>query len=53
MALPVLVPPIVASLGQGRIIGVVTTTEVASDLGFPIEVGLDGLLAGGVLGGDV
>ena len=31
----------------------VTTTELASGLGFPTEVGLDGLLIGGVLGGDV
>ena len=52
-ALPVLVPPIVASLGRGRIIGAITTTEVASGLGFLTKVGLDGLLAGGVLGGDV
>jgi hypothetical protein len=52
-ALSVLVPPVAASLGRGRIIGIVTTAEVASNLGFPAEVGLDSLLAGGVLGGNV
>jgi hypothetical protein len=40
-------------LGLGRIVGVVATTEVASGLAFPTEVGLDGLLASGILGGDV
>jgi hypothetical protein len=29
------------------------TTEAADGLGFPTEVGLDNLLASGVLGGDV
>ena len=53
VAVLVLVPPVVASLGRGRIVGAVTTSEVASGLGFPSEVGLDGLLTGGVLGGDV
>ena len=51
--LSVLVPPIAALLGQGRIIGVVTTTEVAGGLGFPAEVVLDSLLTGGILGGDI
>ena len=51
--LPVLVPTVVASLGRGRIVGAVTTTEVAGGLGFLTEVGLDVLFTGGVLGGDV
>jgi hypothetical protein len=53
MALLLLVPPVAVLLGLGGIISAVTTTEVASGLAFPIEVGLDGLLASGVLGGDV
>jgi hypothetical protein len=53
MALLLLVPPIAVLLGLGRIVGVVATTEVASGLAFPTEVGLDGLLASGILGGDV
>jgi hypothetical protein len=52
-ALPVVVPLVLASLGRVRIITAVATTEVASSLGFPAEVGLDRLLTGGVLGGDV
>ena len=52
-ALPALVPPIVASLGRDRIAGAITTTKVAGDLGFPTKVGLDGFLAGGVLGGNI
>jgi hypothetical protein len=51
--LSVLVLPIAASLGRGRIIGTVTTTEVACGLGFPTKVDLDGLLTSGVQGGDV
>jgi hypothetical protein len=52
-ALSVLVPPVAASLGRDEIIGAVTTIEVTGGLGFPTEVGLDGLHTGGVLGGDV
>ena len=52
-ALLVLVPLVVASLGRGGIIAVVATTKVAISIGFPAEVGLDRLLIGGVLGGDV
>jgi hypothetical protein len=52
-ALPVLVLLTTASRGRGRIITTVATTEVAGDLGFPAEVGLDCLLTGDVLGGDV
>ena len=51
--LSVLVPPIATSLGQGEIVGAIATTKVAGGLGFPTEVALDGLLAGGILGGDV
>jgi hypothetical protein len=51
--LSVLVSPIAVSLARGRIVGAVTTTEVAGSLGFPIEVGLNDLLASGVLGGDI
>ena len=49
----VIVSPITASLGRGRIIGAITTTKVVGSLSFPTKVGLDCLLAGGVLGGDV
>jgi hypothetical protein len=51
--LPVLVLLTTASRGQGGIITTVATTEVAGGLGFPAEVGLDCLLTGDVLGGDV
>ena len=51
--LPVLVPPIAVSLGRGGIITAVASTEVISNLGFVTEVGLDNLLAYGILGGDV
>ena len=53
MALLVLVLPVVASLGRGRIVGAITTIEVGGGLGFPTEVGPDGLLTGGLLGGNV
>jgi molybdopterin-binding protein len=49
----VLVSLVVVSLGRGGIIVTVVTTEVVDSLGFPIEVGLDHHLTGGVLGGDV
>ena len=45
--------PIMASLGQGGIVGAITTAEVAGGHGFLTEAGLDGLLTGGVLGGNV
>jgi hypothetical protein len=51
--LPVLVPPVAASLGRDGIIGAVTTTEVAGGPGFPTKVGLDGLHTGGILGGNI
>jgi hypothetical protein len=41
MALLVLFPPTAVSLRQGRVIGTVSTIEVAGGLGFPAEVGLD------------
>jgi hypothetical protein len=50
VVLPVLVPPIVALLGRG---GVTAITEVADSLGLATEVALNGLLASGILGGDV
>jgi len=53
MALLVLVSHVMTSLGRGGIVGAVTTIEVADGLGFPSKVGLDGLLADGVLGGNV
>jgi hypothetical protein len=53
MAILLLVPPVAVLLGLGKIISAIATTEVASGLAFPIEVGLDGLLASGILGGDV
>jgi hypothetical protein len=53
VALLVLVSLVVVSLGRGGIIVTVVTTEVVDSLGFPIEVGLDHHLTGGVLGGDV
>jgi hypothetical protein len=40
-------------LGQGGVIAVVSTIEVASGLGLAAEVGLGNLLVGGILGGDV
>ena len=49
----VLVPLVTASLGQCGIVAAVATTKVPGGLGFPLDVGLDHLLAGGVLGGDV
>jgi hypothetical protein len=52
-ALSILVLLVVASLGRGRIVTAVATTEVAGGVGFPAKVGLDHLLAGGVLGGKV
>jgi hypothetical protein len=53
MALPVLVLLVTTSLGQGEIIGTIATTKVTDGLGFPNEVGLDGLLTSGILGSDV
>jgi hypothetical protein len=51
--LSVLVLPVIALLGQGGIIGAITTTKVAGGLGFPAKVGLDGLLTGGILGDNI
>ena len=53
MALLVLVPLVAAALGRGGVIAAVSTTKVTGGLDLAAEVGLDGLLAGGVLGGDV
>ena len=52
-ALPVLVPPITASLRRGGVIATIAFAEVTSGLGLTAEVGLDYLLAVGVLGGNV
>jgi hypothetical protein len=51
--LSILVSLVMVVLGRGGVIVVVSTTEVASGLGLAAEVGLDNLLAGGVLGGDI
>jgi hypothetical protein len=53
MGLLVLISLVVALLGQRMIIATIATAKVASGLEFPTEVGLDRLLAGGVLGGDI
>jgi hypothetical protein len=53
MVLSILGPLVTVTLGQGEVITTVSTTEVANDPGFATEVGLDGLLAGGILGGDI
>jgi hypothetical protein len=47
------VPLVVAMLGQSGVVIAVPTTEVAGGFGLATEVGLDRLLAGGILGGDV
>jgi hypothetical protein len=39
--------------GRGRVVATVSNTKVAGGLGLAAEVGLDGLLASSVLGGDV
>ena len=52
-SLSVLAPPVVVSLRRGRVVTTVTSTEVTGGLGFAAEVGLDRVLIGGVLGGDV
>ena len=51
--LPVLVLLVAAMLGRGGVITAVPTAKVVGGLGFATEVGLDGLLAGGILGGNV
>jgi hypothetical protein len=51
--LPILVPPITALLGQGGVVTTIASSEVTGGLGFAAEVGLDYLLTGGVLGGNV
>jgi hypothetical protein len=53
VVLSVLVPPIVALLGQGRAIVAIASTEVIGDLSFATEDGLDHILTSGILGGDV
>ena len=52
-ALLSLVPFVVVALGQSEVIAAISTTEVADGLGLATEVGMDCLLTGGVLGGDV
>ena len=49
----VLFPLVAATLGRGRVIAVISTTEVADGLDLAVEVGLDDLLVGGILDGDV
>jgi hypothetical protein len=53
VALQVLVPLVAVMLGRSMVAAAVPTTEVADSLGLATEVGLDGLLASGVLGGDI
>ena len=48
----VLVPLVTMTLGRGRVIAAISTTEVAGGLDLAAEVGLDGLVIGGILGGD-
>jgi hypothetical protein len=50
VALSVLVPLIAVMLGQSGVIAIVPIAEVAGGLGLATEVGLDGLLTGGILG---
>ena len=52
-ALLILVPLMAMVLGRSRVIGVVFTTKVAGSLGLAAEVGLDSLLACGILGGHI
>ena len=53
MVLLVLVPLVTVMLGRSRVIVAVPIAEVADGLGLVVEVGLDGLPIGSVLGGDV
>jgi hypothetical protein len=53
IALLILVPLLTVALGRGGVVATVSTTKVTGGLDLATEVGLDGLLAGGVLGGDV
>ena len=53
MVLSILIPLVIATLGQGMVVAAISTTEVVGGLDFPTEVGMDRLLTGGVLGGDV
>ena len=49
----VLVPLVAVALGRGGVVAAIPTAEVAGGFGFAAEVGLDGLLAYGILGGDI
>jgi hypothetical protein len=51
--LPVLVPLVTVTLGQCWVITTIPTAEVDGSFGLAVEVGLDRLLTGGILGGDV
>ena len=53
VALLILVPPVVTSVGQGEVIATITSVDMTSGLGFAAEVGLDRLLTGGILGGNI
>jgi hypothetical protein len=53
VALSVLVPLVAAVLGQGGVVAAVSTIEVAGGLDLDAKVGLDGLLIGVILGGDI
>ena len=49
----VLVPLVAVALGRSGVVAAIPTAEVADGFGFAAEVGLDGLLVGSILGGDV
>ena len=53
VVLLVLVPLVVATLGQCWVIAAIPSTEVGSSFGLAAEFGLDHLLTDGVLGGDI
>jgi hypothetical protein len=53
VALSVLTPLVAVMLGQSRVISAIPVAEMAGGLGLAAEVGLDGLLTSGILGGDV
>ena len=53
MVLPVLVPLVAAMLGRSGVVITIPITKVASGFGLAADLGLDSLLTGGILGGDV
>ena len=53
MVLSILIPLVIATLGQGMVVAAISTTEVVGGLDLAADVGLDSLLTGGILGGDI